>query len=60
MYSMTIYHYMCSKLDFCAVEVIPGRTGNCHLAVKYCCLTGAEDGEQKGHQTVQISVSLTW
>ena len=48
MYSVTICHYVHSNLDFCAVEVLPRRTGNCGLAVKLNSLAGAEDEEGKG------------
>lgn len=34
MYSVTICHYMHSKLDFSAVEILPRSTGNCGLAVE--------------------------
>lgn len=57
MYSVTICHYMHSKLDFSAVEILPRRTGNCSLAAKLNCLSGAEDEEVNGHQTAQRSGS---
>lgn len=49
---------MQSKLDFCAVEFLPKRTGNRGLAVKLNCLAGAEDEEGNRHQTVQSSGTL--
>lgn len=58
MYSVTICHYVHSKLDPCPAEVLPRRTGNCGLAVKLDCLAGAEDEEGNGHQTVQSSGTL--
>lgn len=52
MYSVTICHYVHRKLDFCPVEVLPRRTGNCGLAVRLDWLAGAEDKEGNGHQSV--------
>lgn len=58
MYPVTIRHWVHSKPDFCAVEVLPRRTGNCGLAVKLNCLARAKDKEGNGHQTVQSSGAL--